>query len=387
MNFSKRISKIQPSATLKAKQIATDLKAKGVQIIDFSAGEPSFPTPKKIVDACKKALDENWTYYAPIPGLPELRKAIAKRHHLDHDVDYDSDQISVSCGAKQSIYTALQVLIDEGDEILIPSPYWVSYPEQVLLADGKPVILKTSDSKDFKINSKQLEKAITSRTKLLILNSPSNPTGSCYTAEELKQIAEVCSKKNIWVLSDEIYDKLTYDDFKQTSFVEIAPFHKEKTILINGASKAYSMTGWRVGYACGPKELIQKMNILQGQGITSIPTFIQRACVTAFLECEEEIEAMRKEFEKRRNFMFDLLTQIPGVTCYKPKGAFYLFPNMSAFKIPTPELANYLLEKAHVSLVAGDSFGAPGFLRLSFVGDLESIKKGVKNIKEALTRM
>lgn len=387
MRFSTRIAKIKPSPTLGAAAKVRELQAKGVEVLDFTVGELSFPTPEKVKAACKKAIDENWTRYAPVPGILELRLSIAKRLKKDYSLSYSPDEIIVTCGAKQAIYAALQVLIDDGDEVLIPSPYWVSYPDQVLLAGGRPVFLPTDAAAGFKITAEQLEKGITGKTKLLILNSPSNPTGACYAEEELKAIGAVCAAKNIAVLSDEIYDKLTYDGFRHVSFPQACPDFKEWTILINGASKDFSMTGWRMGYAAGPKEVIDKMKILQSQEITSIPTFVQRACITAFSDCDKEVEAMRKELQKRRDVMFDLLSKIRGLECSKPRGAFYLFPNVRAFKKTSAELADILLEKAHVAVVAGEGFGAPGYLRLSFVCEMKEIGEGMEKIRKTLENL
>ncbi|MDO8527061.1 MAG: pyridoxal phosphate-dependent aminotransferase [Deltaproteobacteria bacterium] len=385
--FSNRIQKIKSSPTLAAAAKAAELRAKGVDIIDFTTGELIFETPAKIKEACKKALDANLTRYAPVPGLLKLREAISKRIKKDFQIDYSPDEIIVTCGAKQAIYVALQVLINPGDEVIIPAPYWVSYPDQVLLAEGKPVILATDDDAGFKITPQQLERAITPKTKMLILNTPSNPTGACYNKDELKVLGDICARKKIWVLSDEIYDKLTYDNFKHVSFSEACPAWRDRTILINGASKSYSMTGWRMGYAAGPKPLIDKMKILQSQELTSIATFIQEACITAFNDCDAEVEKMRSDMELRRDVMWQEISKIYKVKCSKPHGAFYLFPNMSAFGKPTQELAEYLLEKAHVSVVAGEGFGAPGYLRLSYVCDVETIKRGVAQMKEALGKL
>lgn len=387
MKFSRRISGIHPSATLRAKQLGEELAARGIEVIDLSAGEPSFPTPEKIKQACKTALDQNKTYYGPAAGIAPLRQAIAKQLKRTHGIDYIADEIVITCGAKQAIFMALQILIDPGDEVLIPAPYWVSYPEQVRLAEGKPVILNGSTENDFKITPKQLKKGFTAKTKMLILNSPSNPTGSCYTAEEFAALADVCAAKGVWVLSDEIYDRLTFDGFRQVSFAAAAPQWREKTILVNGASKAYSMTGWRMGYLAAPAEFIAKSRIWQSQEITTIPSFVQQACVTAFNDCDAEVAAMAAAYQSRRDLLHRLVCDIPKIKCAKPKGAFFLFPDMRAFKIPTETLAEILLEKAHVSVVAGDGFGAPGFLRLSFVADETSLEQGAAQIREVLEKL
>lgn len=382
--FSNRILKIHASETLKAKLKAQELKNRGIDVISLAAGEPDFPTPAKIKEACKKALDENWTRYAPVNGLKELRQAISEKLRRVSEMECDPDQIVVTCGAKQAIYSALQVLINDGDEVLLPVPYWVSYPAQILLAGGRPVLLLTDESTGFKITPKQLEKAITKKTKLLILNSPSNPTGSCYTREEMEAIGQICRDKKIWALSDEIYEELTYDGWKHSSFLKACPEHGNRTILINGASKAYAMTGWRMGYVYASPEFIEKFKILQSQEITSIPTFIQRACLTAFRDCDKEISQMRGEFEKRRNSAYEKLTQIKGIKCFKPQGAFYFFPNVKSFGQSTSKLAEDLLEKAHVSVVAGDGFGAPGYLRLSFAAETAVLEEGIERIQKFL---
>lgn len=387
MPFSNRINHIKPSATLSAKLKALELKAKGVDVVNLSAGEPSFFTPDKIKEACKKAINENWSLYGPVNGFPELRQAVADCQKRTNGLDISPDAVVMSCGAKQGIYATLQILINPGDEVLIPAPYWVTYPSQVELAEGIPVTIKTAADTDFKLQPDRLRTAITPKTKLLILNTPSNPTGCCYTEEELKKIGEICAEKNIWVLSDEIYDQLTFDDFQHVSFLKAAPFHRNKTVLVNGASKSYAMTGWRVGYVIGPQAFVGKLKNFQGQEITSLPTFIQRACIVAFGECDEEAARMRKVYEERRNRAFSLLTSIKGVRCYKPKGAFYLFPEVSYYNKPTPELVDYFLEEAHVSVIAGDNFGAPGYFRLSFVAEMKEIEKGIERIKSALGKL
>ncbi|MBI5299473.1 MAG: pyridoxal phosphate-dependent aminotransferase, partial [Deltaproteobacteria bacterium] len=327
IEFSKRILKIKPSPTLSAAAIAKELQAKGIKITDFTVGELTFHTPKKIKEACKKAIAENWTRYAIVPGILELRQAITARIKKDYSVSYSPNEVIVTCGAKHAIYNVLQVLLNEGDEVLIPTPYWVSYPDQVLLADGKPVFLTTDEKNGFKTTPKQLEKFITPKTKLFILNTPSNPAGVCYSGEELQALGKICAKNNILVLSDEIYDKLVFDNFKHTSFVHACPEMRDRTILINGASKSYSMTGWRMGFAAAPIAIIDKMKILQSQELTSIPTFVQKACVTAFADCDKKVEEMRVEMQKRRDVMHAELSKIKGVECLKPEGAFYLFPN------------------------------------------------------------
>lgn len=387
MTFSDRILNIRPSETLKAKAKAAELRARGVEVIDLTAGEPDFNTPEKIKEACKKSLDANETRYGPVPGLPELRSAIAAKIKRDNRLEFSPDQIVVTCGAKQAIYSSLQVLVNPGDEVLLPAPYWVSFPSQIQLAEGRPVILETNEEKEFKITPTQLKQAITPKTKLLILNSPSNPTGACYSPAELKAIGQVCAEKKIWVLSDEIYERLTFDGLPHTSILNVCPEIEGQTLLINAASKSYAMTGWRMGFVAGPAAFIEKFKILQGQEITSIPTFIQRACVTAFNDCGAEVEKMRQAFEKRRDAFYAAVTKIPKVTCVKPKGAFYLFPNFNAYKKPASLLAEYLLDTAHVAVVAGEGFGAPGYLRLSFCLDIPILQEAAAKIGAAVKKL
>lgn len=387
MEFAKRIQNLQGSATLNAKQKSHELAAKGIKVIDLSAGEPSFETPKKIKEACKQAIDENWSYYGPTNGYPELRSAIAGKLQRDNGITVPPDQIVITCGAKQAIFAALQILINPGDEVLIPAPYWVSYPEQVKIAEGKPVILSTDETTGFKISPEQLTKAITKKTRLLLLNNPSNPTGACYDTKELQAIGAVCRAKNILVLSDEIYDRLTYDGFQHTCFLQACPELAEQTLLVNGASKTYAMTGWRMGYIAGPKPFIEKMKTWQGQELTTIASFIQRAAITAFADCDAAIETMRKEYQIRRDLLLAELRKIKNITCDNPKGAFFLFPNCKKLQKSSEWLAEYLLEEAHVAVVAGEGFGAPGYLRLSFVADRDSLKAGAKQIGQALAKL
>lgn len=384
MEFSRRIVDVKTSATLKAKLKALELQAQGVRVINLSAGEPSFDTPEKIKQACQKALDENFTRYGPVNGILKLREAIQQKLKRISGVEVSPEAIVVACGAKQAIFSALFILLNEGDEVLLPVPYWVTYPAQIKLAGGRPVFMPTDESTGFKITPKHLKKAVTDKTRMLILNSPANPTGSCYTGEELTALGKICSDKNIWVLSDEIYDEITFDGFQHVSFLKACPFHQERTILINGASKAYAMTGWRMGYAAGPLEFVEKLKILQGQEITSIPTFIQHACVTAFNDCDEEVKKMRAEYAKRRDIALKRLLKIKGVKCFKPQGAFYLFPDMRAYKKTGVELSDFLLEKAHVSVVPGESFGAEGHIRISFVNAGSEIEEGLEWMQKAL---
>src|SRR3989338_7486139 len=303
MKFSKRIESIKPSATLKAKAKVEALQKKGIQVISFTAGEPLFDTPTLIKEAAKEAIDQNWTRYAPIPGLLELREAICRKLKKDNHLDYSPNEIIVGCGAKQSIYVALQVLIDEGEEVLIPSPFWVTYPEQILAAGGKPKIIATQESNQFKLTAEELEKAITPKSKLLIMNNPNNPTGAVYSKEELQAIGKICLKHHLPVLTDEIYEKLIFDGLPFYSFAEANPDMKPLTLTVNGLSKTYAMTGWRVGYTAGPLEVIQKMEVLQSQEITCIPPFVQKAAITALEQSEKEVKQFLVDFQKQRDAM------------------------------------------------------------------------------------
>jgi aspartate aminotransferase len=394
--ISQRACAMSPSATLAMAAKARRMRAEGVEVISFATGEPDFVTPPAIREEAKRALDEGLTHYTPSAGIPELKRAVVNKLARDNGLKYDDDEVTITCGAKQAIYNALQVIIDPGDEVIIPAPYWVSFPDQVRLADGKPVIITTTIDGSFKVTPKALEQAITSRTRAIILNTPSNPTGSAYTQEELERIGGLMCRHGITVISDEIYEKLTYDGFVHTSIAAAHPPAKEITIVVGGVSKAYAMTGWRMGFAAGPKEIITKMTMLVGQQITGIPAFVQRACVAAFDGAHEEVERMRREFESRRDLMLKRLLTVPGISCHKPEGAFYLFPNVGSYlgrkwKGHTMDsataLANFLLEEGHIAVVSGDPFGAPGHIRLSYAASREDIEEGIRRLKEALAKL
>ena len=391
--ISKRVRAIKPSPTLVIDAKAKQLKQQGENIINFGPGEPDFDTPDHIKDAAIKAINEGYTKYLPVGGTPELKKAICDKLKRDNGLDYLPQEIIVSCGAKHSIYNLFQTIIDEGDEIIIPAPFWVSYTDMVVLAGGKPVIINAQDKTGFKITSKQVEDAISKNTKAIIINSPSNPTGAAYSAQELSEIAQVCLKHNLLIIADDIYEKLVYDNFKFTSVASISKEAKEATIVINGVSKAYAMTGWRIGYAAGRKEIIDGMAKVQSQS-TSNPTSISiKAAAQALNGSQEPVETMRKEFEKRRNFIVERLNKIEGLKCLKPQGAFYVFPNVESIlgasfkgvKIETDaQLADFLLDEAKVATVPGSAFGADGYIRLSYAASLENIKEGTDRIEKAL---
>lgn len=393
IKLSNRAEKLAPSATLAMAAKARQMRAQGIDVISFATGEPDFDTPTDIREVAKASIDEGMTRYTPSQGIPELRQAIAHKLREENGLNYSEEEVVVTCGAKQAIYDALQVLIDPGDEVLIPTPYWVSYPEQVKLADGVPVFVSTSVDTNFRVTPEALEKAITNRTKVFILNSPSNPSGSAYSSEELKRIGDVLVKHKIVTISDEIYEKLVYGDFTQESIARACPAAKDFTVVINGVSKAYAMTGWRMGYAAGPKKIIKKIASLVGQQITGIPAFVQTACIQAIKGPQDEVERMRNEFKNRRDTMLECLLRIPGIKCPVPAGTFYLFPDMSAYigkrdVIQTStELAEYLLNEAHIATVSGDAFGSPMNIRFSYATSMDNIQEGMKRMSEALAKL
>ncbi len=393
---SKRLSYIGVSPTMKVSAKAKELKAKGIDVIDLSVGEPDFPTPENIKEAAKKAIDNNKTKYTVNTGLPELRKAIAEKLKRDNNLDYDINQIVVSSGAKQSLFNTILSILYVGDEMIIPAPYWVSYPHMVSVAQGESVILDTTEENGFKATARQIEEAITPYTKALLLCNPSNPTGSAYTEAELEEIAEVVENKEIYIIADEIYEKLVYGDYKFTSFASLSEKIKNKTIVINGVSKAYSMTGWRIGFAAGPPEVITGINKIQSHSTSNASSISQYAALEAFSGNQNAVEEMRKEFERRLEYFHNALTNIEGITCYKPQGAFYLFPNIShyfgkSFNANTVnnsvDLALYLLENANVAVVPGSAFGKEGFLRMSFATSIENLEKAVERIRTALSKL
>jgi aspartate aminotransferase len=374
---------------------AKALKAKGVDIISFGTGEPDFDTPQNIKDAAIKAINTGFTKYCPVSGTPDLKDAIIKKFKEDNNLEYTREQVMVSCGGKHSLFNLFQTIFDEGDEVIIPAPYWVSYPDMAVLAGAVPVFITTSDKNHFKVKPTEIEKVITKKTKAFILNSPSNPTGNTYTKEELEEIANICIKNNLLIISDEIYEKLTYDNFKFFSIAQVSQEVKEHTVVINGVSKAFAMTGWRIGYAAGPKEIITAMTKMQSQS-TSCPTSISLKAATEALNGDKKcLETMRKEFEKRRNYIVDRLNKIEGITCLKPEGAFYVFPNISNLLNKTYngklintdiELVDYLLDEAKIAVVPGSAFGAKGFIRFSYATSMENIVEGLNRLEAALKK-
>ena len=395
MYISKRLQSIKPSPTLAIDAKAKALKAKGVDIISFGTGEPDFDTPQNIKDAAIKAINNGFTKYCPVPGTPDLKDAIIKKFKEDNNLEYTREQVMVSCGGKHSLFNLFQTIFDEGDEVIIPAPYWVSYPDMAVLAGAVPVFINTSDKNHFKVKPTEIEKVITKRTKAFILNSPSNPTGNTYTKDELEEIADICIKHNLLIISDEIYEKLTYDNFKFYSIAQVSQEVKEHTIVVNGVSKAFAMTGWRIGYAAGPKEIIAAMTKMQSQS-TSCPSSISLKAATEALNGDKAcLETMRVEFEKRRNYIVERLNKIESITCLKPEGAFYVFPNVTNLLKKTYngklintdiELADYLLDEAKIAVVPGSAFGAKGFIRFSYATSMENIVEGLNRLETALKK-
>lgn len=396
MKLSERSRLIKPSPTLAVTAKASALKAQGVDVIDFGAGEPDFDTPEHIKKAAKKALDQGFTKYTPATGTVELKKAIAAKFEKDNHLKYAPEQIIVSCGAKHSLYNLFQAVLDPGDEIVIIAPYWVSYPDMGLLAGARPVFVQTSASNGFRPRPGDLAAAITPKTALVVVNSPSNPTGAAIPEKELRELVPVLEQGEFWVASDEIYEKNVYDKFKPVSVASLSPRLYEKTITINGVSKTYAMTGWRIGYAAGDKEVVKAMGNMQSQS-TSNPTSIsQKAAVEALTGSQKEVGVMAREFKKRRDWIVKALENIPGVSCYKPEGAFYVFPDFNAYlgkkageKLikDSVALSEFLLDDARVAVVPGSAFGAEGFIRLSYATSMENIKEGVRRIAEALKKL
>ena len=393
MKFSKKIQRIEPSMTLAVDAKAKELRANGVDIISFGAGEPDFDTPDKIKKAGIAAIEANMTHYTPVGGIDALKQAIVNKFERDNNLFYEKSQILVSCGAKHSLFNIAQVLWEEGDEIIVPAPYWVSYPDIIRYAGAKPVIINTLSANEFKITPDQISSAVTANTRAIIINSPSNPTGSAYSKKELEGIAECALNNKLLIVSDEIYEKIVFDGFEQHSICSIGKEVQNNSILINGVSKSYAMTGWRIGYLAANDEIVKQAGKLQGQS-TSNPTSIsQVASIAALNDTDSDVRQMIEEFQKRRDTILNCLLRIPFVECYKPVGSFYTFPDFSAFygksfkgeKIEgSMQLANFLLDEGKVALVPGIAFGAEKNLRLSFAASMDTIIQGVDRITKAL---
>jgi aspartate aminotransferase len=382
MQLAARISQIPASLTLAIAAKAKAMEAAGVDVLSFSAGEPDFDTPAHIVAAAKQALDQGKTRYGPVSGEPQLRAAIARKLRQDNQLDYQSENVIVTNGGKQSLYNLMQVLIDPEQEVIIPAPYWLSYPEMVKLAGGKPVILPTDAANHFKITPEQLRQAITPQTCLFVFNSPSNPTGMVYTPAEVAALAEVIVEHQIWVVCDEIYEKILYDDAQHLSLGAVSPAAFERTIVSHGFAKAYSMTGWRLGYLAGPTELVQAMNRLQGHSTSNVCTFAQYGAIAALESSQNCVETMRQAFAERRQVMLAMLQAIPKLTCPRPDGAFYMFPDIRATGLRSVEFCDQLLEKYQVAAVPGIAFGADQCIRLSYATDRATIEQGMARLRE-----
>lgn len=397
--LSERLNRLATSATLAMSQKSAEMKAQGIDVINLSVGEPDFNTPDDIKKAAKQAVDDNWSRYSPVPGYADLRRAIVAKLKNENGLDYTADEILVSNGAKQCVCNAVMALVNDGEEVIIPTPYWVSYPQMALLAGGVPVHIRAGIEQNFKITPEQLEAAITPRTRMLILCSPSNPTGSVYTRDELKALAEVVLRHDdLYVLADEIYEHIIYIGHHES--IAQFPGMKERTIVINGVSKAYAMTGWRIGFMAAPQWIVKGCNKLQGQYTSGPCSVSQKAAEAAYTLPQDCVEQMRQAFERRRDLIVELASQIPGLEVNRPDGAFYLFPKCSSFygkhyvsgdTVVTinnsNDLALYLLTEAHVATVGGDAFGDPECFRMSYATSDENIRKALQRIAQALAKL
>jgi aspartate aminotransferase len=396
MKLAKRALSIKPSPTLAIDAKAKSMKAAGVDVINFGAGEPDFDTPDNIKDAAIKAIRDGFTKYTPVGGIDELKTAIIEKFKKDNNITYEKKEVIVSCGAKHSLYNIAEALFDTGDEIIIPAPYWVSYPDQVLLNDAVPVIVKTKEKDSFKITPQLLESSITKKTKALILNSPSNPTGLAYDRKSLEAIAEIALNHDFFIISDEIYEKLTYDDFLHLSIASLSDDIKQRTIVVNGLSKSHAMTGWRIGFSAGPEKIIEAMTKIQSQSTSNPTSIAQKAAVEALTGPQVFISEMVSEFDRRRVYIIERLNKIKGISCAMPLGAFYAFPNISSYfgKYAKNKLINssfdissHLLDEAKVAVVPGGAFGDDRYIRLSYANSLDNIQKGLDRIENTLLNL
>lgn len=399
MIISKRVRGISPSMTLAIDAKAKQMQAEGIDVIGFGAGEPDFDTPDFIKQAAIKAINEGFTKYTPVAGILELKKAVCQKLKQDNCLTYDVSQVLISCGAKHSLFNAIFTLCDDNEEVIIPAPYWVSYEELVKMAGATPVIINDlPEENGFKLTAQRLRKAITPKTRMLILNSPCNPTGAVYEKQELEELAEVIVEQRIFVISDEIYEKIIYDGKKHYSIAALHPKLPDLAIVINGVSKSYSMTGWRIGYAAGPKEIISAMSNVQSHATSNPTSIAQKAALAAISGQQDCITEMVDAFDRRRKYIVERLNSIKGISCPMPHGAFYVFPNVSALcgninssngKPITDSFAltEFLLDEARIAVVPGDAFGAPGYLRLSYATSDQNIKNGLDRIEEAVARL
>jgi aspartate aminotransferase len=383
MNYriSQRASALSPSLTLAIDSKAKQMKAEGQDVVGFGAGEPDFDTPQHIKDAAANALAAGFTKYTPAAGIPELRQAIADKHKRENGLTYKPSQIIVSCGGKHSCYNVIIATCQEGDEVIIPAPYWLSYPEMVKLAGAKPVIVETTDKTEFKITPDVLRRTITPRTRLFVFNSPSNPTGSVYTPDEIKALGDVCVEKGVLIMSDEIYEHLLYDGMTTKSMASFSPAHYEHTIIVHGFAKAWSMTGWRLGWCAAPEPIAKAIDAIQSHSTSNPTSFAQKGAVAALTGPQDHLKTWLAEFDKRRKFAHQKLNSIPGISCVNAKGAFYLFPNISKTGLKSTEFCAKLLESEKVAAVPGIAFGADDYLRISYATSMANIEKGLERIE------
>ena len=380
--ISERAASLSPSLTLTIDSKAKAMKAAGEDVVGFGAGEPDFDTPQHIKDACAQALADGFTKYTPASGIPELREAIADKFKRENGLTYKPSQVIVSCGGKHSCYNVIMATCQAGDEVIIPAPYWLSYPEMVKLAGATPVILTTSDQTEFKVTPAQLRAAITPNTRLFILNSPSNPTGSVYTPEEVRALGDICVEKNVLIMSDEIYEHLVYDGARVQSVASFSPAHFEHTIIVHGFAKAWSMTGWRLGFLAAPEPIARAIDAIQSHSTSNPTSFAQKGGVAALTGPQDHLPLWLAEFAKRRSYAWQKINSIPGISCVNAKGAFYLFPNISQTGLKSSEFCARLLEQQKVAAVPGIAFGADDYLRISYATSLANIEKGLDRLDQ-----
>jgi aspartate aminotransferase len=383
MNYkiSRRAASLSPSLTLAIDSKAKAMKAEGIDVVGFGAGEPDFDTPQHIKDAAARALAEGFTKYTPASGIPELRQAVADKFKRDNGLSYKPSQCIISCGGKHSCYNVFMALCEEGDEVIIPAPYWLSYPEMVKLAGATPVILPTTDQTEFKVTPAQLRDAITPRTRLFVLNSPSNPTGTVYTPEEIKALGDLCVEKGVLILSDEIYEKLVYDGAQHVSVASFSPKHYDHTIIVHGLAKAYSMTGWRLGFTAAPEPIARALDAIQSHSTSNPTSFAQKGGVAALNGPQDHLVGWVGEYAKRRSYAHQRLNQMPGITCVNARGAFYLFPNISRLGLSSTDFCARLLEQEKVAAVPGIAFGADDYIRISYATSMATIEKGLDRLE------
>jgi aspartate aminotransferase len=396
MNLARRLQLIKPSPTLMVTVQVAALRRQGIEVIDFGAGEPDFDTPEHIKEAAVTALKQGKTKYTPVGGTAELKEAIVAKMQRENGLTYSMQEVTTNCGGKHTLFNAFHALFEAGDEVLIPAPYWVSYSDMVILTGATPKLLSTTEQTGFKITAAQLQAAISPHSKALLLNSPSNPTGAAYTKAELKQLADVIEKSNLFVISDDVYEKFLYDSPRCPHILALKPHLRDRVLIVNSVSKTYAMTGWRLGYAAGPKELIAAIETLQSQSTSNPTSIAQAAAVVALTGTQEPVGMMAREFAKRRTYVVDRLRAMPGITCTLPEGAFYVFPRVSPYfgakwqdkKIASAmDLSLYLLQEAKVALVAGEGFGSPDHVRISYATSMKNLEQGLNQIETGLKKL